>query len=52
MKVVREYREEALRFVWVCGEGVTSRGVWMHVNEVLRGEKTVHASILLESSET
>lgn len=47
LKVLKDYQEEALRFVWSSGEGVISREVWEHVNEALEGEKTIsRASII------
>lgn len=47
LKVLRDYQEEALRFVWDSDEGVTSRKVWIYVNDVLKGERTVsRASII------
>jgi hypothetical protein len=46
-KVLRDYQEEALRFVWSSEQGVNSRLVWLHVNEAFGGEKTVsRASII------
>lgn len=46
-KVLRDYQEEALRFVWESGEGVSSRQVWAQVNEVLTGGRTIsRASII------
>lgn len=45
-KVFRDYQEEALRYVWESGEGVSSRQVWLRVNEAL-GFKTIsRASII------
>jgi len=47
-KVLREYEEEALRYFWgLEGGGAGSREVWTHVNEALRGIRTVsRASII------
>ena len=37
-KVFRDYQEEAVKFVWEVGDqGVTSREVWIKVNERLIG---------------
>lgn len=45
-KVFRDYQEEALRYVWESGEGVSSRQVWLRVNKAL-GFKTIsRASII------
>ncbi len=46
--VLKDYQEEALRFVWGReGEGVSSREVWVHVNEALKGKRTIsRASII------
>ena len=46
-KVLRDYQEESLRFVWKNSNGVISREVWLHVNEAFDGEKTIsRASII------
>jgi len=47
-KVLRDYEEEALRYVWGLEEsGAGSREVWEHVNWALRGTRTVsRASII------
>ena len=47
-KILKDYQEEALRFVWERGEtGVNSRQVWLHVNEALYGIRTIsRASII------
>jgi len=47
-KVLRDYEEEALKHIWSLeGQGAGSREVWIHVNEALRGTKTVsRASII------
>jgi hypothetical protein len=46
-KVLRDYQEEVLRFVWGSEQGVNSRSVWLHVNEAFGGEKTIsRASII------
>ena len=47
-KVLRDYQEEALRFIWTEGdEGVGSKKVYLHVNEALRGVRTIsRASII------
>jgi DNA-binding PadR family transcriptional regulator len=47
-KVLRDYEEEALRHLWsLDGRGAGSREVWAHVNEALRGTRTVsRASII------
>jgi len=47
LKVLRDYQEEALRFVWKSDAGVTSRETWNHVNEAFEGKKTIsRASII------
>jgi hypothetical protein len=46
-KVLRDYQEEALRFVWGSGQGVNSRLVWLRVNDAFGGVKTIsRASII------
>jgi predicted transcriptional regulator len=47
-KVLKDYQEEALRFVWKTDvEGLSSRQVWTRVNEVLPGGRTIsRASII------
>ena len=46
-KVLRDYQEEALRFVWRSEQGVNSRLVWLQVNEAFGDEKTIsRASII------
>lgn len=47
-KVLKDYQEEALRYVWKKGdEGVISREAWQHVNTQFDGEKTIsRASII------
>jgi hypothetical protein len=46
-KVLRDYQEEALSFVWNNSNGVVSRYVWLHVNEAFEGKKTIsRASII------
>jgi len=47
-KVLRDYEEEALRYVWgLGGRGAGSREVWTHVNGALKGIKTIsRASII------
>jgi len=46
-KVLRDYQEEVLRFVWESGEGVSSRQVWSRVNEALGVGRTIsRASII------
>ena len=47
-KVLRDYQEAVLRYVWkVEGEGVTSRMVHTHVNERLDGGRSIsRASII------
>ncbi len=47
-KVLRDYEEEALRYVWSLeGGGAGSREVWTHVNGALKGTRTVsRASII------
>ena len=46
-KVFRDYQEEALRFVWKSKKGVTSREVWIEVNDVFEEGKTIsRASII------
>lgn len=46
-KVLRDYQEESVRFVWENSNGVVSREVWLHVNEAFDGKKTIsRASII------
>ncbi len=46
-KVLRDYQEEALKFVWENSNGVISREVWVHANEAFEGKKTIsRASII------
>jgi len=47
-KVLRDYEEEALRYVWgLEGQGAGSREVWEHVNGALKGVRTIsRASII------
>ena len=47
-KVLKDYQEEALRYVWEKGEdGVISREAWQHVNRQFNGDKTIsRASII------
>jgi len=47
-KVLRDYQEEALRFVWERGDdGAISKEVWQHTNKVLKGIRTIsRASII------
>jgi hypothetical protein len=46
-KVLRDYQEEALKFVWENSDGVKSREVCLHVNETFEGKKTIsRASII------
>jgi predicted transcriptional regulator len=47
-KVLKDYQEEALRYVWEKGEdGVISREAWQHVNKQFNGDKTIsRASII------
>lgn len=46
-KVLRDYQEEAMKIVWTSSNGVTSREVWLNVNEKLKGGKTIsRASII------
>ncbi len=47
-KVLKDYQIEALRFVWNNGEDfVNSREVWQHVNDALKGTRTIsRASII------
>ncbi len=46
--VLKDYQEVALHFIWrKDGEGVSSRDVWMQVNEDLKGIRTIsRASII------
>jgi len=46
-KVLRDYQEEALRFVWSSEQGVNSRSVWLHVNEAFGGEKTINRASII-----
>ena len=48
-KVLREYQQEALRFIWKSeGKGLTTGMVHFHVNERLDGGKSIsRASIIL-----
>jgi len=47
-KVLRDYEEEALRYIWgLEGGGAGSREVWEHVNGALKGVRTIsRASII------
>ena len=47
-KVLKDYQEEALRYVWEKGDdGVISRDAWQHVNRQFNGDKTIsRASII------
>jgi len=46
-KVLRDYQEEALRYIWsLDGRGAGSREVWTHVNVVLKGRTISRASII------
>jgi hypothetical protein len=47
-KVLKDYQEEAIRYVWDKGEdGVISREAWQHVNKRFNGDKTIsRASII------
>jgi hypothetical protein len=47
-KVLSDYQEEAIKYVWRMGDkGVNSRMVWMRVNESFHGKKTIsRASII------
>jgi hypothetical protein len=46
-KVLRDYQEKALRFIWESEKGVNSRLVWLHVNEAFGGVQTIsRASII------
>jgi predicted transcriptional regulator len=46
--VLKDYQEEALRYLWqLDGDGASSREVWLQVNESLKGTKTIsRASII------
>jgi DNA-binding PadR family transcriptional regulator len=46
--VLKDYQEEALRYLWqLDGDGTSSREVWLQVNESLKGTKTIsRASII------
>jgi len=46
-KVLRDYEEEALRYVWgLEGGGAGSREVWIHVNGALKGRTISRASVI------
>ena len=46
-KVFRDYQQEALKFVWKSKKGVTSREVWIQVNDAFEEGKTIsRASII------
>ena len=47
-KVLKDYQEEALRYVWEKGDdGVISREAWQHVNRQFNGDKSIsRASII------
>jgi predicted transcriptional regulator len=46
-KVLKDYQEKAMKFVWENDTAVTSRDVWYHVNEAFKGGKTIsRASII------
>jgi len=45
--VLKDYQEEALRFIWENkGQGASSREVWMHVNKALKTRSISRASII------
>jgi len=45
--ILKDYQEEALRYLWKVGEGRSSRYVWTNVNEALAGRRTIsRASII------
>jgi len=45
--VLKDYQEEALRFIWENkGEGASSREVWNHVNEAMKIKTISRASII------
>jgi hypothetical protein len=46
--VLKDYQEEALRYIWsLSGDGASSRDVWNNVNKSLQGFKTIsRASII------
>jgi predicted transcriptional regulator len=45
--VLKDYQEEALRFIWENkGEGASSREVWNHVNKAMKNKTISRASII------
>ena len=45
--ILKDYQEEALRYLWKVGEGSSSRYVWTNVNEGLAGRRTIsRASVI------
>jgi predicted transcriptional regulator len=45
--VLKDYQEEALRFIWENkGHGASSREVWNHVNRTLKTRSISRASII------
>ena len=46
-KVLKNYQEEALKFVWGVGDqGTISKDIWLNVNERLVGKTISRASII------
>jgi len=47
-KVLRDYEEEALRYIWgLDGKGAGSREVWTHVNGALKGRTISRACSII-----
>ena len=45
--VLKDYQEEALRFIWENkGHGASSREVWNHVNKTLKTRSISRASVI------
>jgi len=45
-KVLKDYQELAMRFVWGIGSGATSKEAWLGVNERLEGRTASRASVI------
>lgn len=46
--VLKDYQEEAMRYIWAkpIGEGASSRDVWVNVNKTLKTRSISRASII------
>jgi len=45
-KVLKDYQELAMRFVWGSDSGATSKEVWLGVNKGLEGRTVSRASVI------